>query len=120
MRSQLQAQYMVEAVIVATVSLVLAAGIALWLLPLLNRVSGKHIPVSQLFSIQALPVALAIVVGIGLLAGSYPASPAHPWQRGGQSQKRYLQYRAQPASECIGDNTVHGFDHPDGLLQHCV
>jgi len=73
LRSQLQAQYMVEAVIVATVSLVLAAGIALWLLPLLNRVSGKHIPVSQLFNIQALPVALAIIAGIGLLAGSYPA-----------------------------------------------
>ncbi len=45
----------------------------MWLLPLLNRVSGKDIPGSQLFSLQALPVALAIIAGIGMLAGSYPA-----------------------------------------------
>jgi len=73
LRSQLQAQYLTEAVIVATASLVLATGVTLWLLPVLNNVAGKHIPVSQLFSPRSLPVALAIIAGIGLLAGSYPA-----------------------------------------------
>ena len=73
LRSQIHAQYLTESVMVATISLALALALTAWLLPLLNRITGKAISVGQLFSLEALPMALLIVVVIGLLAGSYPA-----------------------------------------------
>lgn len=73
LRSQIHAQYLTESVMVATISLVLALALTACLLPFLNRVTGKAIPVAQLFSLEAIPMALLIVVVIGLLAGSYPA-----------------------------------------------
>lgn len=73
LRSQIQAQHLVESLMVATVSLVAAIAITTWMLPLLNQVAGKHIPVSQLFSWELVTIAILIVIGIGILAGSYPA-----------------------------------------------
>ena len=57
----------------AAISLLLALGIALLLLPVFNQLSGKQLQAGMLFSIRFLPLLVLLVLLVGCLAGSYPA-----------------------------------------------
>jgi len=72
-KGQLIAQFLTESVVLCFISLVLALGIALLLLPMFNILSGKELHAAGLFSVQLLPVLVLLVFLVGVIAGSYPA-----------------------------------------------
>ena len=73
LRGQLAVQFITEAVVVVGLAMVLAAHLALLLIPVLNDFSGKSLS----FPVYTDPLLVAGLVGLtlltGLLAGSYPA-----------------------------------------------
>ncbi|WP_343669425.1 ABC transporter permease [Chitinophaga sp.] len=72
-RRQLVIQFMSEAVLLTTISFVLAIFLALLFMPWFDRITGKEF---QLFTWSNLPFLgylFAMSVGVGLLSGSYPA-----------------------------------------------
>ncbi|QNF32800.1 ABC transporter permease [Adhaeribacter swui] len=64
-------QYLGEAFFLASVSLVLAVVLVVWLLPAFNQITGKHLTFS--FNGPLVLSLLGITLFTGLLAGSYPA-----------------------------------------------
>lgn len=72
-RANLIFQFLMESILMAFFSLVLAIGIAALLLPTFNQIAGKQMTVGTLFSSWFLPVIAALVFIVGFLAGSYPA-----------------------------------------------
>ncbi|MDP4148197.1 MAG: ABC transporter permease [Bacteroidota bacterium] len=73
LRSNLIAQFLTESVLISSFSLLLAIGLAAALLPLFNELAGKTMSVATFFSTWLFPVMLALVVIVGIIAGSYPA-----------------------------------------------
>jgi putative ABC transport system permease protein len=72
-RGQLAGQFLAEAVVVSLLAAGLAVGLVAMLLPVFNNIADKQISLRDFFNgwgIVALP---AFAVGVGLLAGSYPA-----------------------------------------------
>ena len=72
-KGHLIAQFLTESVVLCFISLVLALGVALLLLPMFNILSGKDLHAAGLFSVQLLPVLVLLVLLVGVIAGSYPA-----------------------------------------------
>lgn len=72
-KGHLIAQFLTESIVLCFVSLVLALGIALVLLPMFNILSGKNLHAAGLFSMRLLPVLVLLVLLVGVIAGSYPA-----------------------------------------------
>jgi len=72
-KGHLIAQFLTESVVLCFISLVLALGIALLLLPMFNILSGKQLHSAGLFSVRLLPVLVLLVLLVGVIAGSYPA-----------------------------------------------
>jgi putative ABC transport system permease protein len=71
-RGQVARQLLVEALLLVTLAFVVAVGIVLLVLPLFNTFFGKEVVLGW----DALPVwagALVLMLGVGLLAGAYPA-----------------------------------------------
>ena len=66
-------QFLTESVLLSLFSLVLALGIAVLLLPMLNQLAGKSLHPDVLFSGRFLPILILLVLLVGCLAGSYPA-----------------------------------------------
>ncbi len=66
-------QFLTESVLLSLFSLVLALGIAVLLLPMLNQLAGKSLHPDVLFSGRFLPLLILLVLLVGCLAGSYPA-----------------------------------------------
>jgi putative ABC transport system permease protein len=73
LRSNLITQFLTESVLMSFFSLLLALGIAAFLLPLFNQLAGKQMSVFTLFSSWLLPVLIALIIVVGCIAGSYPA-----------------------------------------------
>ena len=73
LRSQIIIQFISEAVLLATLAAILAIGFSRSLLPYLNEFSGKAIPFIPKTSLTVLFGILASSIGIGIIAGSYPA-----------------------------------------------
>jgi len=71
LRSQLMGQFMGEAMIVATISLVFGVVLAFLTLPLFNTFSGKDLVFDA--SIQNTAIFIGLMLGVGLTAGFYPA-----------------------------------------------
>jgi putative ABC transport system permease protein len=71
-RSQLIAQFFSESVLTAFISLLLAVGLAHFLLPLFNRLSEKNMTLPWSEPWMWIGIVVVSVV-IGLVAGSYPA-----------------------------------------------
>ncbi|MBV6438395.1 MAG: hypothetical protein EPGJADBJ_00017 [Saprospiraceae bacterium] len=72
-RLQLAGQFLTEAVVLSLLSAVLAVGLVALLLPVFNTIADKQITLRDFFTgwgMAALPV---FAIGVGLLAGSYPA-----------------------------------------------
>lgn len=72
-RSYLVAQFLTESILVTLVAAVLAFAAALLLLPLFNQLAGKEMVVSVQSIIWLVPLFIALVLLIGVLAGAYPA-----------------------------------------------
>ena len=70
---QLISQFLVESVIFSFISVLLAFGLAMILLPEFNLVSGKNMARSELFNPFLIAGAAVLVLIVGLFAGSYPA-----------------------------------------------
>ena len=73
LRLHLITQFLTESVLLSFLSLLFAIGIAALLVPLFNQLAGKEMSVTTLFSTWLFPVMIALVLVVGLLAGSYPA-----------------------------------------------
>ncbi len=72
-KKNLVAQFLTESVFISAISLVLALLIAQALLPLFNQLAGKEIEIGLLRKSWLLPSLLALMLVVGLLAGSYPS-----------------------------------------------
>ncbi len=66
-------QFLTESVLLSLLSLVLALGIAVLLLPMFNQLAGKSLHPDVLFSGRCLPLLILLALVVGCLAGSYPA-----------------------------------------------
>lgn len=73
LRSNLIVQFLVESLLITVFSMALAIGIALLILPFFNQLAGKELDAGRMFSSWFMPIMLALVLVVGLLAGSYPA-----------------------------------------------
>ncbi len=72
-KNHLFAQFIVESVIIATIAVLVALGLAWWSLPYFNQLTGRNM-VLQDFSIGGtLAFLLALIAIIGFAAGAYPA-----------------------------------------------
>ncbi|HLX92303.1 MAG TPA: ABC transporter permease [Puia sp.] len=72
-RRQLIGQFLIESMLIATVSFFLALSLCQFLLPLFNQLSGKTISIG-IFASLSYPIWLLVLgLSIGLLAGVYPA-----------------------------------------------
>ena len=70
-RSVLMGQYLSESVLMALFSLIIAIVMVLLLLPQFNDLTGKQLNLTM--SIELISLLIGVVLGTGLLAGSYPA-----------------------------------------------
>jgi len=73
LRKHLITQFLTESVLISFFALVLAILTAMLLLPLFNELAGKEMSVLTLFSTWLFPVMIALVLVVGIVAGSYPA-----------------------------------------------
>jgi putative ABC transport system permease protein len=72
-RKHLIAQFLSESIIITLAGAMLAVLAAWALLPLFNQLSGKELSLSLHIIAWLIPILLAIVLIVGVLAGSYPA-----------------------------------------------
>jgi putative ABC transport system permease protein len=72
-KGHLVIQFLTESVLLSLLSLVLALGIAVLLLPMFNQLAGKSLHPDALFSGRFLPILILLVLLVGCLAGCYPA-----------------------------------------------
>jgi putative ABC transport system permease protein len=72
-RGQLIKQFLTESILISFVSLLLALLFALLLLPYFNQLAGKEMSIGLNSKPWLLPALIALVLLVGLLAGSYPA-----------------------------------------------
>ncbi|MEV4885159.1 ABC transporter permease [Chitinophaga ginsengisegetis] len=94
-RSQLVLQFMIEALMMSVMAFLLTAVLVIVLLPSFNQIADKSFTVSQLFRPSLIAAGLGISVGIGILAGIYPAiilsgfNPMRIIQRYGAQKKTH-------------------------------
>lgn len=72
-RFELVAQFLTESLTITLTAAIIAALMTWLLLPVFNQVSGKELFISLQTFAWLLPVLLAIIIVVGLLAGAYPA-----------------------------------------------
>lgn len=73
LRGNLISQFIMESVLISGFAMVLAVGLAYALLPVFNQLSAKHMEIGLFARPWLLPAMVALVLVVGLLAGSYPA-----------------------------------------------
>ncbi|HEV2480545.1 MAG TPA: ABC transporter permease [Puia sp.] len=73
LRGNLVSQFMIESILLSFISMLLALGLAYLLLPVFNQLSGKQMVIGLFSRTWLVPAMLALVVIVGILAGSYPA-----------------------------------------------
>jgi len=72
-RTQLVAQHLVESILVTAIAALLAVAAVLVAIPLLNTTYQRFADVTVLMQPQSIMMLSALVVGVGILAGLYPA-----------------------------------------------
>lgn len=72
-RLHLSLQFILEALLLTTISFILAVILFEVLLPLLNQISGKSFDLLMMHNIKLLVLFFALTLLTGLVAGSYPA-----------------------------------------------
>lgn len=72
-RKNLVFQFLTESTLMAIISLLIAAAIAYFTLPLFNDIAAKSLSMSSILSTGLLPFLIALPFAVGIIAGSYPA-----------------------------------------------
>jgi putative ABC transport system permease protein len=72
-RQQLIAQHLTESIVVTFISAIIALGLVFTSLPILNNLYQRFADFSVLFSANNMMIMLTIILGVGILAGLYPA-----------------------------------------------
>ncbi len=72
-RSALIYQFLVEAILVTFIASIFAGALVILGHSLLETISGKTLPIDWLFSLKNIVLAVAGILLIGMIAGSYPA-----------------------------------------------
>jgi len=72
-RGHLMKQFLGESVLFSLLALGLALALVVLTLPLFNALTGKHLALQAVLDPVLGGIVLALVLGVGLLAGSYPA-----------------------------------------------
>jgi len=72
-RENLIFQFLTESMLLTFLSMLLALGFAVLVLPMFNTLSGKELHTTILFSPRFIALLAALVMIVGCLAGSYPA-----------------------------------------------
>lgn len=72
-RPQLIRQFLAETIMMSLLAVLLALLLVQLLLPVFNNLTGKLVAIPYLDNVFTIPLLLALVVFIGLLAGLYPA-----------------------------------------------
>ena len=73
LKKQIVIQFLTESVILVLLSTVLAIGLYPMLQPLFGELVGKSIPVISSFPLYFLGIPVALIIIVGVLAGTYPA-----------------------------------------------
>jgi putative ABC transport system permease protein len=73
-RSQLAIQFLVESVLIASIALVIAIGLALLVMPSVSQLSERTLSLPLLSQTWILPLLLGCTVLVGFIAGLYPAA----------------------------------------------
>jgi putative ABC transport system permease protein len=73
LKANLVLQFLVESFLISFIALLVAVAVAWLLLPYFNQLSGKIISANVLFTPSMLLSLIALMLIVGLLAGSYPA-----------------------------------------------
>ncbi|WP_266368344.1 ABC transporter permease [Tellurirhabdus rosea] len=73
LKAQLVAQFIAESVLMAALAMILALLLVVVCLPFFNDISSKQLTANRLLMPDFLPFLVALPLGVGLLAGSYPA-----------------------------------------------
>jgi putative ABC transport system permease protein len=72
-RKEIIAQFLSESVLITYVSLLIAFGLTVLLLPAVNRMSGLQLNISSLLNLPVLLPVVALPFAVGLISGIYPA-----------------------------------------------
>jgi putative ABC transport system permease protein len=72
-RSQLIKQYLAETLVTSAVALLLAIVLFVAVIPSYNSLSGRAVHTSDVFTIGNIGIMVALIVGVSLLSGAYPA-----------------------------------------------
>lgn len=72
-RKQLIAQFLVEAILISSISIVLSVVLIRFMLPYFNNLAGKTLDLNFTVQWWAGPALFILAILIGLMAGSYPA-----------------------------------------------
>ena len=72
-KSSLIGQFLIESVFVSVISMLIAFGIIILLIPAFNTISGKELSVAYFLQPKWILVLIAFVLITGLIAGLYPA-----------------------------------------------
>ncbi len=72
-KARLVIQFLMESVIITTISMILAIGVLYVALPFFNQITEKSIQFNYIFSAVSIVSIFAVIIIVGLLAGSYPA-----------------------------------------------
>lgn len=73
LKKQLVFQFLTESLIISGVSLVIALGILLLVLPGFNELAGKSFSILEVLQVENILILIAAGIVTGLIAGSYPA-----------------------------------------------
>ncbi len=72
-KKQVVAQFLTETSLFALISLVLAVGLTYIVLPVFNSLSGRELTIEPSNNYSLLLTLLLLTIGVGLVAGAYPA-----------------------------------------------
>jgi putative ABC transport system permease protein len=72
-RSQLVKQYLAETLVTSVVALLLAITLFILAIPSYNSLAGRAIQVYDLLTLDNITIMVALILGVSLLAGAYPA-----------------------------------------------
>ncbi|MEO5999335.1 MAG: ABC transporter permease, partial [Chitinophagaceae bacterium] len=73
LKQELVKQFLVESILVSTISLILAVGLVYLALPVFNSLADKTLTLQLLSHTYVMPLLILVALITGLLAGSYPA-----------------------------------------------
>jgi putative ABC transport system permease protein len=72
-KKSLIGQFLIESVFISVISMLIAFGIIILLIPAFNTISGKDLSVSYFLQVKWILVLIAFVLITGVIAGLYPA-----------------------------------------------